>query len=105
MTQREKVLDLLERAGSEGVTNGQFADENILRYGARLKELREAGYDISTHGSGGTRTYVLEKREGGENPGSSLAEVAPVPTMTVRDLDGTWREVPTPAWALAGEDR
>jgi hypothetical protein len=107
MTQRDRVLSLLEQAGPEGVTNAQFAQERILRYAARLKELRDEGYEISTYGTNGTVRYVLENVEAVEEPSaSSLAKGPPASTTTctIRELDGTWvDEAPLPAWARPGE--
>lgn len=49
MTQREKILQLLEDAGDEGVTNLKL-NTVAFRYGGRLHELRQDGYRIrSTH--------------------------------------------------------
>ena len=49
LTQTEKVLHMLRRAGSHGVTNAEFANHHILRYGAFLKDLRDDGHNIHTH--------------------------------------------------------
>jgi hypothetical protein len=46
VSQREQVYTMLKQAGSEGVTNGQFVNVSILRYSARIKELRDAGHRI-----------------------------------------------------------
>lgn len=43
--QTKKVLDLLSRR--EGACMGSFVHHGILRYSARIHELREAGYVIS----------------------------------------------------------
>lgn len=43
----QKVLDMLRAAGPRGVTSGQFAQAYILRYSARLKELRDTARIIS----------------------------------------------------------
>lgn len=37
---------MLEKAGSSGVMNYQFPRNNILRYSARIGELRADGYNI-----------------------------------------------------------
>lgn len=49
MTQRDTVLKMLDQAcvDRRGVTNGQFAEAGILRYSARIDELRKAGHRIS----------------------------------------------------------
>lgn len=47
MTQRERILNVLEDRGPAGVLNIEL--NNIaFRYGARLKELRDDGYRIRT---------------------------------------------------------
>lgn len=46
-TQAERILDLLERAGDKGVSN-RTLNAVCFRYSARLKELRDQGYQIST---------------------------------------------------------
>lgn len=61
MTQRERVLTMLKQAGREGVTNGQFVDAQILRYSARIMELRNAGHVIEKHRiTDGTFRYELQ---------------------------------------------
>jgi hypothetical protein len=60
VSQREKVLTMLEQAGTDGVTNGQFVNVSILRYSARIKELRDAGHRIEKHRvTDGTFRYTL----------------------------------------------
>ena len=46
-TQRDRILKLLEERKELGVTNYEL-NEIAFRYGARLKELREDGYQIKT---------------------------------------------------------
>jgi hypothetical protein len=46
MTQRETVYTMLRRAHKDGVTNGAFAEAGILRYSARIEELRREGHAI-----------------------------------------------------------
>lgn len=46
MSQTSKILKMLEKAGSRGVMNYQFPRNNILRYSARIGELRADGYNI-----------------------------------------------------------
>jgi hypothetical protein len=107
VTQREKALEMLTEAGDAGVTNGEFAANRILRFGARLKELRDEGYEISTYGTNGTVRYVLQNVGAVESPShSSLVTGPPAPTTTctIRELDGTWvDDAPLPEWARAGE--
>lgn len=59
MTQKDKVLNLL-RNNVAGVTTQQFLEHYIPRFSARIKELREQGYDIRTErGRGACKTYRL----------------------------------------------
>jgi len=48
MSQRTTILQMLEDAGSEGVTGNQFYAACLPRFAARIKELRDRGYEIST---------------------------------------------------------
>ena len=59
MTQRLSVLQYLRQAGERGVTNGFFADKHILRYSARIWELREEGFEIRTEAKAGTVRFTL----------------------------------------------
>ena len=62
MTQRDKVLAMLEES-PDGVTNAQFAAARILRYSARIEELREQGHEIvCERRSGSTFVYRLAGR-------------------------------------------
>lgn len=54
--QRDKVLAML-RAGA--VTSEQFIDANVIRYSARIKELRDAGYGISADRRVGRATWIF----------------------------------------------
>lgn len=46
MTQKETVYSMLRCAHKDGVTNGAFAEAGILRYSARIEELRREGHAI-----------------------------------------------------------
>ena len=48
MTQRERILTLLEDRGPAGVLNIELNESVCYRYGARLLELRKEGYKIAT---------------------------------------------------------
>lgn len=57
MTQVDRVLAALSRAGARGITAVDFAAPNvcdggkpIMRVAARVKELRDAGFQIETDG-------------------------------------------------------
>lgn len=45
-SQCSKMLKLLRKAGLKGVRNYQFVRHRILRYSARIGDLRNEGYDI-----------------------------------------------------------
>ena len=61
-------MSLMHRAGSFGVHNYEFAQQRILRYSARIDELREIGIKIKTvRVSSGVFKYILE-RYLGEQP-------------------------------------
>src|ERR1017187_7414690 len=58
--QQLEVLGLLRAAGPRGVSNGEFAYRRILRYSARICELRKLGYVISTEKDAGSKVrFVL----------------------------------------------
>lgn len=61
MTRRELALQLLKDAGDDGVTTARFLDEGVgSRYGARIREIREEGYEIYAHRlRDGSWRYVL----------------------------------------------
>lgn len=46
LTQQSKILKMLRKAGSKGVPNYKFPQNQILRYSSRIRELRQDGYDI-----------------------------------------------------------
>lgn len=61
MTRRSLCLSLLEDAGPQGVTTGEFLQAGVgSRYGARLLELRKQGYVITSERiRDGSWRYVL----------------------------------------------
>lgn len=61
MTQSEKIVAALEKAGDYGVTNVTL-NRIAFRYSARLAELRKEGHQISTlYIAPGLFRYVLHK--------------------------------------------
>jgi hypothetical protein len=107
--QRRKDAELLERAQPGGVSNGEFVHNKVLRYSARIEELRkDFGLDIACERRSGS-TYIYRLRKDVDGGGSSPAALlpggkAPAPsTIACRDWDGEWKDIPTPEWALAGE--
>lgn len=47
MTKKETVLAMLTNA-AHGVTGREFVEANVFRYSARIKELRDEGYEIES---------------------------------------------------------
>ena len=82
LSQRQRVLRALYRAGTEGITAADFAapnvidgDKPIMRLAARIEELREDGYPIHGAGRRGTlKVYALDS-ELAADPGESAAPV------------------------------
>lgn len=46
MSQTTTVLKMLRKAGNHGVANYKFPSSRILRYSARIAELRQEGFNI-----------------------------------------------------------
>lgn len=46
LSQTGKVLKMLRKAGKRGVENHKFPEARILRYSARIAELRQEGHNI-----------------------------------------------------------
>ena len=67
-SQRTRLLGLLHSRGSAGATSRELNAAIGFRYGARIFELRELGFEIVTHREGETSfRFVLQ-----ENPLASL---------------------------------
>lgn len=58
-TQKERVLSMLRAAGSFGVRSDTYLAEYIPRAAARIKELREEGYEITSEREKQFTRYVL----------------------------------------------
>lgn len=87
MTQREKILQMLEDAGDAGVTNLKL-NTVAFRYGGRLHELRQDGYRIrSTHTKDSVWRFTLLPQETA-NPDSMqvAAELDEPQYMEFREL-------------------
>ncbi|MET3349001.1 UNVERIFIED_ORG: hypothetical protein ABID57_000670 [Arthrobacter sp. UYEF1] len=85
--QRERILQMLEDAGEEGVTNLAL-NTVAYRYGGRLFELRQDGYRIrSSHVKGPVWRFTLLPQDSA-NPGSmQVAAVLDEPAyMDFREL-------------------
>jgi hypothetical protein len=82
MSQRLRVLQLLRHAGDRGVTNGEFVDWRILRYSARIHQLREEGCEIRTEAGPGSRVrYVLVSEPSVERTASYSPDPPASPPM------------------------
>lgn len=46
LSQEARILKALKKAGNKGVMNHQFPKMNILRYSARINDLRNDGHNI-----------------------------------------------------------
>jgi len=46
LTQSERMLQLLRKAGSEGMYNYQFPQHRLLRYSQYVSDLRDDGYTV-----------------------------------------------------------
>lgn len=58
-SQKDKVLALLKAAGSFGVRSDTYLAEHIPRAAARVRELREEGYEITSEREKQFVRYVL----------------------------------------------
>lgn len=59
ITQRQKIINALKEAGSEGMTNAELSKIS-LRYGGHLGDLYRKGYKITKQNlDGGLYKYVL----------------------------------------------
>ncbi len=70
MTQRQRVLGLLERKGTKGVGTGEFLAVYLPSYPKRIWELRGEGYEISSERlRAGSWRYRLLAKPGVERRG------------------------------------
>lgn len=68
MTQKERVLKLLRERGSRGVRSFEFYEMRIPRGAARINDLKEEGYKITSESidNGNERLYkLIEKKQTG----------------------------------------
>jgi hypothetical protein len=62
MNQRDRVRVMLEQAGGDGVTTGDFLAAYLPRFSARIKELRDEGLSIeTTRLKGSSSRYTLRR--------------------------------------------
>lgn len=62
-TQKEKVLGMLKAAGNFGVRSDTYIKEYMPRAAARIKELREEGYEITSEREGKYTRWTLVGRD------------------------------------------
>lgn len=46
LSQADRMIKMLEKAGSKGVANYEFSNRRIIRYNARITDLRQSGHNI-----------------------------------------------------------
>ena len=68
-TQAKRVLTYLRARGKHGVLNYEFVDQNILRYGSRINELRKDGWTIEREymGKGVYKYRLVEEGQNGDS--------------------------------------
>src|SRR5438105_98255 len=95
MTRRDLTLHLLREASASGVTTADFLRAGVgSRYGARLRELREAGHTITAKRErDGSWRYTLNPER----------DIAPAPTPALSGSAGTAHPAAASGVALAGE--
>lgn len=80
MTQRERILRMLEEAGPKGVRSDECIKDFMPRAAARVQELKDEGYAISSEREGKytrwTLTNVGSSTEGRDQPVASTLGVA-----------------------------
>ncbi|HTE60086.1 MAG TPA: hypothetical protein VK631_07015 [Solirubrobacteraceae bacterium] len=84
MTQTDRVLAALSRAGARGITAVDFAAPDvcdggkpIMRVAARVKDLRDAGFEIETGGERDScAVYKLQAHRGEQVTSEAQARVA-----------------------------
>lgn len=102
MTQREVILRMLKRAGSEGVRSDAFFEAHLPRAAARILELKDEGHEITTEREG---KFVRYRIVGGsaESPPSkesapalsALPDPAGTPRPSAASSEAVKRNVPS----------
>ena len=94
MSKREHVLQLLREAGPVGVTTAEFLEAGCgSRFGARVQELRDAGWVVGARRvRAGSHVYVLQQ------------EPRAVPPADVAALQLFEPTAPAPANALCWDE-
>lgn len=80
MTQRKRVLAILKAAGRHGVRSDIFIADHLPRAAARVGELKDEGYNITSEREGKWTRYTLVGlgAEGGQDTGKESSRVSPV---------------------------
>lgn len=76
VSQKLRILALLQSAGEEGISSRWFIQNYLPRAAARVQELKEARWEITSEREGGFCRYTLVGdggREDGEELGPSEA--------------------------------
>ena len=83
MTQRDRILRALELAGPKGVRSDAFIKDFMPRAAARVQELKDEGYDITSEREGKFCRWTLNV--GSSTEGRDQAE----PGGTYQPVDAT----------------
>ena len=89
MSQKTQILNMLQRAGDRGVTGNEFYANYLPRFAARIKELRDQGYEISTERVDGNHfVYTLRANNSSslEGPGEAYGNALQEPERAAGEL-------------------
>lgn len=70
-TQREEILQMLEDAGSRGVSSTEFYNVDLPRFPARIHELKKLGYVIEDESEGRFKRWFLRRSVKCGGPGNT----------------------------------
>ena len=103
MTQKQRVLAMLRAAGSFGVRSDTYLAEYIPRAAARIKELREEGYEITSEREKQFTRYTLVGvgAVGGADPKGDAFLRPPVDGCADSSEEGSRRNDPVDRGELA----
>lgn len=94
MTQKERVLRMLQQAGEQGVRSDRFYREFNGRGVARIYDLRKEGYEIEDRREGKYKRYFLTRMSAGKTSEDAAGlDSAELPVS------------PAPAGAHSGEEQ
>jgi len=103
LTQKQTVLNMLKAAGSFGVRSDTYIKDYMPRAAARIQELKDEGYNITSEREGkytrwtlvGSRGAGTEKAPSGAPASSEAARIASQLTPGAPGEPGTSRSVPS----------